>query len=437
MSRNPFWTAEDAADARAVAAEDDVTSLVVAPVSGQQWDGEGFAFGDLDKLDLLDLVAVDLREDWSYNFVAKGDFQPELSIFDDRGYLLTYIDGDDIGIADDYSFDSILAFQPDYAGTHYLSVNYEFNDYSGVWAVGAFGERNGDPAPAPKNLTGTGRADLLTGDGRDNILRGKAGADELNGLGGDDSLFGATGDDTLKGGSGSDRLVGGDGYDRLHGGGGDDRLTGGKGRDALFGDRGNDNLSGGDLADRLAGGAGRDRLDGGSGNDLLTGGSGNDVLAGGTGRDVLKGDAGSDRLSGDAGNDRLLGGAQADHLSGGAGRDRLFGGSGNDVLRGNNAADILKGGAGDDRLEGGKGADMLIGGGGADTFVFGRRSGQDVVRDFQDGLDVIEIASGAESFSDIAVEDAGPDTVLIFATSIIRLDDVDHSLIDAGDFAFV
>ena len=40
---------------------------------------------------------------------------------------------------------------------------------------------------------------------------------------------------------------------------------------------------------------------------------------------------------------------------------------------------------------GGAGQDMLTGGGGADVFVFGVSSGRDVIRDFQIGLDRIDL----------------------------------------------
>jgi Ca2+-binding RTX toxin-like protein len=51
----------------------------------------------------------------------------------------------------------------------------------------------------------------------------------------------------------------------------------------------------------------------------------------------------------------------------------------------------LSGGAGKDALRGGAGNDVLSGGAGVDTFVFGKKEGNDVIRDFKDGTDLIDL----------------------------------------------
>lgn len=146
--------------------------------------------------------------------------------------------------------------------------------------------------------------------------------------------------------------------DRFLLGAGHDRFDGGAGRDVLFGLAGNDRLLGGRADDALFGGAGRDRLDGGRGSDVLLGGAGRDIL------------------SGLSGKDRLLGGADRDALPGGTEQDRLFGGAGNDTLNG------------------GRGDDRLIGGLGRDVFVFGTGFGRDVITDFRNGQDRIDLSGG-------------------------------------------
>jgi Ca2+-binding RTX toxin-like protein len=118
-------------------------------------------------------------------------------------------------------------------------------------------------------------------------------------------------------------------------------------------------------------------------------------------------------------NDTISGGRGADDLAAGPGDDRVFGGSG---------ADRLRGGTGNDSLTGGKGNDQLKGAAGADVFVFGTGFGDDVITDFQDRTDRIDVAAKWR------VVDAGADTVIHIGTDSIRLVDVDHRLITAADF---
>ena len=63
----------------------------------------------------------------------------------------------------------------------------------------------------------------------------------------------------------------------------------------------------------------------------------------------------------------------ADQLDGGGGRDRLFGGKGVD------------------RLAGGSGQDTLAGGTGSDVFVFSTNGDADLVKDFEDDIDSLDL----------------------------------------------
>ena len=119
----------------------------------------------------------------------------------------------------------------------------------------------------------------------------------------------------------------------------------------------------------------------------LNGGNGNETLAG-TDKDET-GDAGN-------GNDSMSGGAGADSLNGGNGNDTLAGGEGRDTLQGENGNDALTGGAGDDRLYGGLGNDRLTGGDGEDVFIYAKSEGNDVILDFQVGVDSLQFATGTE-----------------------------------------
>lgn len=104
-----------------------------------------------------------------------------------------------------------------------------------------------------------------------------------------------------------------------------------------------------------------------------------------------------------SGGDRIVLSSGADWFRGYRGNDTIYGGDGRDTLLGDDGADFLDGGKGNDRLEGGRGFDVLTGGDGADTFVLAAVPGRDRIKDFHDGIDRIEIRSGADSFDDLTI----------------------------------
>jgi len=285
-------------------------------------------------------------------------------------------------------------------------------------AVGGSGNDTFTGNGANNNLSGNQGDDRLYGRGGDDRLEGGAGDDRIRGNNGNDRIFGGEGSDVLFGGSGNDRifgdsvferagadlLFGGAGSDVLSGGGNDDYLSGGTGNDTLFGGDGSDRLNGGEGDDTLYGSTGEDRLKGKDGDDTLNGGEGADVLWGDAGADILTGDTGNDLLYGGRDNDLLIGGAGDDRLRGNRGEDELNGDAGNDNLKGGGGNDSLLGGAGNDFLFGENGADTLDGGAGndklyggadnaVDTFVFAAGYGEDRVRQFEDGYDLIDLTS--------------------------------------------
>ncbi len=192
--------------------------------------------------------------------------------------------------------------------------------------------------------------------------------------------------------------------------GGED-WTGTAGADAHDGTSHDDTITGLGGNDTLRGNAGDDVFSGGPGDDLLDGGTGSDTAnyadaaasvkvdlsimtqnTGGAGRDSL---IGIENLVGSAFNDTLRGFTFSNLLDGGAGNDKLYGGAGDDVLVGGIGNDRLEGGDGNDRLNGGAGKDTLFGGEGADTFVLdvlGTSATKDTIKDFNTGIDDIEIA---------------------------------------------
>lgn len=267
-------------------------------------------------------------------------------------------------------------------------------------------------------LVGNALANTLNGGAGHDSLFGGAGADTLNGELGNDELFGGDNPDTLNGGSGDDVLHGGLNGDILNGDNGDDEIfggangdvvNGGAGADDIFGEAGNDVLNGGDNPDDMEGGAGDDELNGGLNGDIMSGGDGDDELNGGANGDVIDGDAGADEINGEAGNDVLSGGdnpdtinggdgaddidggANGDILNGGAGGDDILGGANGDVINGDAGDDVIDGESGNDRLSGGADDDSLTGGLGTDTFVFALGFDADIVTDFNDDVDTLEL----------------------------------------------
>lgn len=134
---------------------------------------------------------------------------------------------------------------------------------------------------------------------------------------------------------------------------------------------------------------------------FVVGTDGDDVLPGGDLDDVIDGLGGDDRLLGGDGDDLLDGGTGNDRLNGGEDDDTLFGGDGNDILFGNDGDDVLVGGNGDD---------LMVGHAGADVFVVGGDAGShDIIRDFETGVDSLELADDA---SIIAILEASSGTTL-------------------------
>jgi Ca2+-binding RTX toxin-like protein len=219
--------------------------------------------------------------------------------------------------------------------------------------------------------------------------------------------------------------------------------------------------------------------------NTIVGTSGNDTLTGIDGEtNIIYGDTDGQLMGemGVGGNDTLIGGANADNtLIGDAnsmvgpatgGNDTLIGGvGGTNTMIGDAVSEMSgEGKGGNDRLVSADNTPDNMWGdwqtsnsaatGGADTFVFTPQNGNDIIHDFQPGVDTIELdgffttkgghlppqaldhlpaqASGQflESFSDLNIQVVGNDSVIHFDAnnSVTVLND---TALTAADFHFV
>ncbi len=330
------------------------------------------------------------------------------------------------------------------------------------------GHATGDILVDVENLFGSVHGDTLTGDSNANVLNGFSGSDTLNGLSGNDLLLGQLGDDVLTGGAGADYLNGGSGVDEAR------YLGSTVGVDARAGTIGSGGDAQGDFLYSI------ENITGSEQGDILVGSNLTNILVGGSGDDVLNGATNADQLFGDAGDDTLIGGLGGDIINGGtntavgdtasyfsstngvhidllagtasqgdASGDTLFGienlvgsNGGNDRLTGDNGNNVLNGYNGADWLTGGQGNDTLFLGNDSaqDRVIFSTAGfGEDSVRQFTNGTDILDLRGLSLSFSDVIVTDQGTNTVLTFnglAGDQITLTNFDHNLIDSSDFFF-
>ena len=303
-------------------------------------------------------------------------------------------------------------------------------------------------------------------------------------------LWGSSGNDTLNGGPGADRLVGNTGNDTATWSDSPagvnidlatDSLSGGDAEGDTFARRDTEHT---DLADieNLEGSPHDDILTGDSKNNTIQGLAGADALSGGNGNDTASyslsnsavtvrlhsliaanGDAEGDtftntvtfmwtdsennhhtatlpdieNLTGSDYDDILAGDARDNIIIGNAGNDRLYGGpgGGNDVIDGGPGKDTIYGGQGDDTLTGGPGNDTLIPGPGTDTLIFTPYHGNDTIKRFDPGEDLIDlstlnppdgyspelIASNNDTLLDLT-DIGGGETV--FENTILNTDDI-------------
>ncbi|MEM7213313.1 MAG: calcium-binding protein, partial [Pseudomonadota bacterium] len=374
--------------------------------------------------------------------------------------------------------------------SRYRSGTFETNTYINTVGVEHWELSGGSGAD---QFTGGAFADRFEGNDGADTLRGLGGDDGLFGGAGGDRLEGGTGNDTLEGGAGADFMYGGEGIDTVSyessalgvfidlgnatvdlGDAVGDRITGFENAtgsafdDLIYGDTGGNTLRGLDGTDIVLAGDGNDDVDGGDGRDAIAGQAGNDTIRGGEGDDLLDGGTGNDTLDGGLGDDVFLIDHADDVLieAAGEGYDRAFavtsvvlgdhveagqliapgdlsltasstgswlqGNSDNNTLTGQGANDRLDGNEGQDTINGGLGNDVLEGGADADVFVLS--DGFDLILDFENGIDLIDLTDMGILFSDLRVIDAGANVQLGHGTGLLTLLNVDLADVTAADF---
>ena len=340
-------------------------------------------------------------------------------------------------------------------------------------------------------IIGNAVNNTLTGNNGNDELSGFAGDDALIGGAGADNLYGGDGKDKFYGGTGGDRVFGGDGDDYFRDHEGSDVFNGGAGidfvsyydstagvvvdldefvgiggdaysdrfidiegvggsatqADTIYGSDGDNLLRTYGGNDRVRDGAGDDVVSLGAGNDIVWASEGFDNYNGGSGRDYLSYHSSAEAVDVDLLRNTTSGGlAEDDTIKGfegvsgsNKGGDKLAGTKGDNNLRGNGGDDRLFGRSGDDNLYGGSGRDFfdgglgfdeLYGGSGRDTFHFDAGEGHDVIKDFQNNADTIELdnfrfEAGTDAFD--YVRQVGSDVRFDFADGSVLV--VEDSLI--------
>ncbi|NOD76776.1 MULTISPECIES: S-layer family protein [unclassified Ruegeria] len=116
--------------------------------------------------------------------------------------------------------------------------------------------------------------------------------------------------------------------------------------------------------------------------------------------------------------------------------ENVVGSDDGDVIFGSDQTNVLNGSDGDDLLNGEGGDDVLIGGAGADTFQFGANFGNDVIEDFEVGLDQLQFGDFGPDFgAQVNVAQDGGDAVISFGDEgSVRLVGINVAELNDDDF---
>lgn len=326
-------------------------------------------------------------------------------------------------------------------------------------------------------IFGNSVANYIRGNGEGDYLYGAGGSDVIKGGAGNDHIYGdtfASGFEIYGGGAaGNDKLYGDGGADSFEAGGGNDKiyidaeddveeldfrwLDGGDGYDTVYSQTLESDVV--DLkliwtdVEKVVGGKGSELFDGGNVDESLTlsGGYGSDVLIGGNTIDFLSGNERNDWFVASTANDQIDGGAHfdiydargddggikvnlgdgfADGFEGyydkiasiegvltGGGDDEVVGSKGDNLIATGAGNDTIQALNGDDIILAGAGENAILGGAGKDTFVFLNEESSNVIKDFEKGVDLIDLSAfkakdAMLAFADFDIVDLGGDALI-------------------------
>jgi Ca2+-binding RTX toxin-like protein len=294
---------------------------------------------------------------------------------------------------------------------------------------------------------GTIYDDSLSGTSCDDILYGNYGNDILNGGDGNDILYGAYGADTLNGGAGNDELYGDEGADILNGGAGNDMLYGGAGKDTFIYVAGEgqdvikDYTENEDTLTITNGVVTQTEIS--DGNLVFTAVGGTVTLEGAAGKTIAMADgngsytasAGAITLGSDyfgtLDSSAYLAAVTTFDGSKATGEVNIVGNSRDNVIYAGKAGGFYRGEAGNDTLYTGKGTDILTGGAGNDTFVYAAGDGNDIVTDYTEGEDNLQVSGG--TISQMALANNGQDVVFTVGDGSVTLEGAAGKTITVAD----
>ena len=95
-----------------------------------------------------------------------------------------------------------------------------------------------------------------------------------------------------------------------------------------------------------------------------------------------------------------------------------------------------RGGAGNDVLVASGADNVLTGGAGADLYAFGAATGNDLITDFEDGLDRIDLSAAGVTYRDLSFVESAAGTTVQWSGSGVELAGVALSSLDETDFLF-
>ncbi len=252
----------------------------------------------------------------------------------------------------------------------------------------------------------------ITGNWQDNtIYAGKAGG----------TIDGGAGDDTLHGGTLNEILIGGAGDDTLYGEAGNDTLTGGTGNDTFDYALGNgkdiikDYTEGEDTVWISNGSISKTVL---SDSDVVFMiGGGGVTLENASGTTItLKDSRGSYTASvtaitlgkdfaGDMDANAYLSTVTMIDARSVEGTVNITANAQNNSIYAGKAGGMIDAGDGNDTLYGSAGNDILTGGLGNDTFVYASGEGNDIIKDYEENQDTLELSNGLISNTTLSGED--------------------------------